>query len=149
MQQPHRVPQPQRLVRARGARGEVVLHGGGLLGRTGGQRPGAEEGLEHPVGEADARGGGRGGGGGHERLRGGLFGDGLFRLFGDGLFRRGLLRHGLVRGRRSGRRQGRPRHGLQVEVVRRPARARYPAGAAHLLLASFALASVAAHRTRP
>ncbi|MFH9294129.1 hypothetical protein, partial [Streptomyces sp. NPDC017520] len=61
----------------------------------------------------------------------------------------GLFRHALVRGRRSGRRQGRPRHGLQVEVVRRPARARYPAGAAHLLLASPASASVAAHRTRP
>lgn len=153
VQQPHRVPQPQRLVRARGAHGQVLLHGGGLLRRTGGQGPGAEKGLEDPVGKVRD--------GGHERLRGlGRLRHGLFRwprgLLRCGLFRRlrGLLRcglfgHGSGGGGRSGRRQRRQRHGLQVEVVRRPARARYPAGAAHLLLASLARASVAAHRARP
>ncbi|WP_218924204.1 hypothetical protein, partial [Streptomyces sp. b94] len=61
----------------------------------------------------------------------------------------GLFRYGLAGRAGTGRRQRRERHGRQVEVVRRPARARYPAGAADAVLVSFARASVAGHRAGP
>ncbi len=49
VQQPDRVAQPQRLLRAGRALGEVLLHRLGLLGGAGGQRPCAEQGLQHGV----------------------------------------------------------------------------------------------------
>lgn len=56
VQQPDGLPQPPRLVGARPALPEVLLDGQRLLGRTGRQRPGPEQRLEHAVLQHEGRG---------------------------------------------------------------------------------------------
>lgn len=139
VQQPDRVPQPQGLVRAGGALGQMRLDGLGLLRRAGRQGPRAEERPEDAVRR-------------HRRVRRGRWVRWGRWCHGGFRFRccrpRGRARL-LGRARGDGRRQG---YGGEVEVVRGGPGSRYARCAPDLVVVSAVAAAVrlvVGHRGRP